>query len=163
MSSSATRCSGSNSLVEILQCHPSLQILNEPFNENFHTWEPGNPNYRDRVHDIDSLDGVLAEILAAYSGIKVLSYQLTPELLDHLVLRPDLHVIVLRRRNLLAAAVSNLVALQTNLWKTWDAERRLEEYYQQLEPLDIDDVRGVDDMDEEPARRHGPHGGAPPT
>ena len=38
--------SGSNALVEILRCHPDLTLLNEPFNENFSSWLPANPDYR---------------------------------------------------------------------------------------------------------------------
>jgi hypothetical protein len=37
--------SGSNSLVEILDCHPELTLLDEPFNENFSSWLPANPDY----------------------------------------------------------------------------------------------------------------------
>ena len=48
--------SGSNALVEILRCHPQLTRLNEPFNENFSTWLPANPDYRARVSDVASLD-----------------------------------------------------------------------------------------------------------
>src|SRR5215472_12584666 len=68
--------SGSNSLVEILDCHPELTLLVEPFNENFTTWLPGNPDYRAAVTDVTSLDRVVDGILADYSGFKVHSYQL---------------------------------------------------------------------------------------
>jgi hypothetical protein len=51
---------------------------------------------------------------------------------------PDVKVLVLRRRNLLEAVVSNLIALQTNLWKTWDADHPLEHYYTHLAPIPVD-------------------------
>lgn len=105
--------SGSNTLVEVLRCHPSLSILNEPFNENFATWLPANPDYVARVTDVASLEQVVDGILAGYSGFKLHTYQLDMGLLAHLLSRRDLHVIFLRRRNPLEAVVSSFIAEQT--------------------------------------------------
>ena len=126
--------SGSNSLVEILDCHPELTLLDEPLNEDFSSWLPANPDYRARVTDVTSLDRVVNGILADYSGFKVHTYQLEMELLAHLLCRRDLYVVFLQRRNLLEAVVSNLIAEQTGLWAAWDRERALEEYYTDLAP-----------------------------
>src|SRR5689334_20745080 len=93
--------SGSSSLYQILQLHPALNILEEPFNQGFTKWNPNHPNYLERVSDIPSLDKVLAEIFVAYNGIKVLDYQLPDELGVHLLQRPDCFIFFLRRRNLL--------------------------------------------------------------
>jgi hypothetical protein len=136
--------SGSSSLVEILDCHPELTLLlDEPFNEDFATWLPANPDYRALITDVTSLDRVVDGILADYSGFKVHSYQLDPELLAHLLRRRDLHVVFLRRRNLLEAAVSGLIAEQTGLWAAWDRDRdrALEDYYTDLAPLSVQHVR----------------------
>ena len=134
--------SGSNSLVEILDCHPELTLLlDEPFNEDFSTWLPANPDYRTLVTGVTSLDRVVNGILADYSGFKVHSYQLGTELLAHLLCRRDLYVVFLQRRNLLEAAVSGLIAEQTSLWAAWDRDRTLEDYYTDLAPLPVEDVR----------------------
>jgi LPS sulfotransferase NodH len=133
--------SGSNSLLEILDCHPELTFLNEPFNEGFSSWLPGNPDYRARINDAASLDQVIGSILADYSGFKVHTYQLETELLAHLLRRRDLYVVFLRRRNLLEAVVSNLIAEQTGLWAAWDRDRALEDYYTDLSPLSMEDIR----------------------
>ena len=133
--------SGSTSLAEILDCHPELTLLDEPFNEDFSSWLPANPDYRALVTDVTSLDRVVDGILADYSGFKVHSYQLDPELLAHLLSRRDLHVMFLRRRNLLEAAVSGLIAEQTGLWAAWDRDRALEDYYTGLAPISVQDVR----------------------
>jgi hypothetical protein len=135
--------SGSNSLLEILDCHPELNLLDEPFNESFSTWLPSNPDYRARVSDVTSLDRVVDGILADYSGFKVHTYQLETELLAHLLCRKDLHVVFLRRRNLLEAVVSNLIAEQTGLWAAWerDQDRALEDYYTDPAPLSVKDAR----------------------
>jgi hypothetical protein len=55
--------SGSSSLWQLLGAHPCLELLpDEPFNENFADWSPGNPDYLARVHDTRSLDAVLTEL-----------------------------------------------------------------------------------------------------
>jgi hypothetical protein len=134
--------SGSNSLLEILDCHPELTLLlDEPFNEDFSSWLPANPDYRALVTDVTSLDRVVDGILDDYSGFKLHSYQLDPQLLAHLLCRTDLYVVSLRRRNLLEAAVSGLIAEQTGLWAEWDRDRALEDYYTNLAPLAVEDVR----------------------
>jgi hypothetical protein len=133
--------SGSSSLVEILGCHPELSLLDEPFDEDFSSWLPGNPDYRSLVTDVTSLDRVVDGILDDYSGFKVHGYQLGPELLAHLLCRTDLYVVSLRRRNLLAAVVSWLIAEQTDLWEAWERDRALEDYYTDLAPLPVEDVR----------------------
>ncbi len=133
--------SGSSSLYQILQLHPDLQILEEPFNENFMNWNASNKNYQELVHDIPSLDVQLAEIFTSYNGVKVLDYQLPTDLAVHLLQRPDCKIIFLRRRNILQSVVSVLIAHQTQLWKKWDMTRSLEDYYRDLQPLDIADIQ----------------------
>jgi hypothetical protein len=139
--------SGSSSLFQILQLHPALHLLEEPFNENFTRWSPDNPNYRDRIHDRASLDVQLAAIFARYNGLKVLDYQLPDDLLTHLLHRSGSHLLFLRRRNLLQTVVSLLIAEQTQLWKKWDMTQPLEDYYRNLQPLDTNDVqRRIEDL-----------------
>ena len=133
--------SGSTSLFQILQLHPALHLLEEPFNELFTEWSPDNPDYREQIHDSPSLDAQLDSIFASYNGLKVLDYQLPDELIVHLLHRPEVHVLFLHRRNLLQTVVSNLIAVQTQLWKKWEITRPLEEYYRSLRPLDIADVQ----------------------
>lgn len=133
--------SGSSSLYEILQLHPDLQILEEPFNEHFTDWDPGNKNYRALIDDIPSLDGQLAEIFTTHNGLKVLDYQLPDDLAVHLLQCSDCKIIFLRRRNLLQSVVSVLIAEQTRLWKRWEMTRSLEDTYRHLRPLDIPDIQ----------------------
>jgi hypothetical protein len=132
--------SGSNALLEILRCHPDLRLLNEPFNESFSGWLPANPDYLARATDVSSFDEVVDGILADYSGFKLHTYQLDMGLLAHLLCRQDLHVIFLRRRNLLEAVVSSFIAEQTGLWSEWDRDRVLESYYTDLAPVPLEDV-----------------------
>src|SRR6266496_3472368 len=125
--------SGSSSLYQILQLHPELNILEEPFNENFTRWNRDNKNYLELIHDIASLDQQAAEIFASYNGIKMLDYQLPRDLAAHMLQRPDCKIIFLRRRNILQSVVSVLIAEQTHLWKKWEMTQPLEEYYRNLQ------------------------------
>lgn len=133
--------SGSTSLYRILQAHPELNILDEPFNEDFLSWDAANKSYRELVTDIESLDVQLAEIFRRHNGIKMLCYQLPQELEVHLLRRRDVRIIFLRRTNVLQAVVSNFIARQTQVWKRSDATKSLEHYYRHLAAIEIDDVR----------------------
>lgn len=132
--------SGSSSLYQILQLHPELNILEEPFNENFTRWNSNNKNYLELIHDIPSLDMQVAEIFTTFNGIKMLDYQLPNDLAIHMLQRLDCKIIFLRRRNLLQSVVSVLIAEQTHLWKKWEMIKPPEEYYRNLQPLDIQDI-----------------------
>ncbi len=133
--------SGSSSLYEILQSHPDLNILEDPFNENFIRWDADNKNYRELVHDIPSLEAQVAEIFSDWNGVKILDYQLPSDLIAHLFRRAICKIIFLRRRNLLQSVVSVLVAEQTQLWKKWEMTKPLDEYYRALRPLDVADIQ----------------------
>jgi len=127
--------------MKILQAHPRLSILHEPFNENRAKWGPNSKNYRALVHDIPSLDEQLSEIFTAYNGLKMLEYQLPDALNVHLLQRPDCKIIFLRRRNLLQAVVSVKIAIQSNIWQKSDLTQSIVESYRTLLPLDIADIQ----------------------
>lgn len=133
--------SGSSSLFKTLNLHPALNLLEEPFNENHSSWQAGNKDYRSLVYDRPSLDLQLAEIFSICNGFKLLDYQLPDKLTVDVLTRPEHRILFIRRRNLLQAIVSVLIAQQTQLWKKWEMERPIEEYYKQLRPLDIAEVQ----------------------
>lgn len=133
--------SGSSSLYQILQLHPELNILEEPFNEGFAAWSPDGKTYLDRLVDLPAFEEVLAEIFASYNGLKLLNYQLDDYLNTYLFEREDFLFIFLRRRNILQSVVSCMVADQTGLWKKWEMKKSFEEYYRHLEPLDISAIQ----------------------
>ena len=129
--------SGSSNLLRVLQLHPQLHIAEEPFMRKYPIWNPGEPNYLERIVDIASLEEQLAELFAKFEGIKVQNYQLPEVLYTHLLLRPDLKIIALRRRNVLQQAVSGCIAEQTGIWKIWDLHGDLATAYQGLRPIDL--------------------------
>jgi hypothetical protein len=133
--------SGSSSLYQILQLHPSLNILEEPFNEGFAEWSPNGKTYLDKIVDIPSFDEQLADIFSEYNGLKMLNYQLDDDVLAYLLEKKDLFFIFLRRRNILQSVVSTMIADQTGLWKMWEMNRTFGEYYKQLKPLNISEIQ----------------------
>lgn len=136
--------SGSTSLVRAIDSHPDVRLLMEPFNERFATQH--GVDHRSRATDEAALDALLEEIYAEHNGIKALDYQLPRPLYAHMLLGPR-RVLFLHRRNLLQAVVSHRMSEQTELWHKWDTDRPASDHYDELEPLQITDVRKrVDDL-----------------
>lgn len=138
--------SGSTSFVRAMERHPRIRILNEPFSETFNEHHPHHPNYHRDVTDRASLDRLLPDMFSECNGTKVLSYQRPRELYEHLLGRPDVRVILMRRANLLRSVVSMVVSEQTDVWHAWDVQRPIEELYAELRPLDVSDVRARMDV-----------------
>lgn len=108
--------SGSTNLSIVLQQHPEIKIAEEPFHKTYSWRNPGKKNHIDFIHDEQSLDIELDELFAEYNGLKVLEYQLSDQLNLHLLSRPDIRIIFLRRKNLLQSLVSDEIATQTHIW-----------------------------------------------
>ncbi len=134
---------GGTILYRVLQLHPELNIAMEPLHPRYHTWSPGEPDYIDLIIDIPSLEEQLAVLFSRYNGIKVCDYQLSEELYTHLLLRPDIEVITLYRRNTLQQTVSGFIAEQTGFWQKRDFKGDAETAYPPLQPIDLDDLRSL--------------------
>lgn len=134
--------SGSTNLLQALRQHPEIRIAEEPFHKCYHSWVRDEPNYVDLISDVSTLERQLAALYAKYDGIKVLDYQLAKELYTHLLLKPDIKVIALRRRNLLQSIISRIIAQQNGIWIIRDTKGSLDDSYRMLEPASIDDARG---------------------
>lgn len=117
-------------------------MADEPFHRHYRSWAGDEPNHVDHVSDTVSLDRQLAMIFERYDGLKLLDYQLPEELCTHLLLRPDIKVVSLKRRNLLQTIVSEQIALQSGIWKIWELkEGTLDEAYDGLEDVPLDRIR----------------------
>ena len=144
---------GSTNIFRIMERHPDLDLLGEPFNENFVRWAPGNEDFRSQVRDISSLDATVDRIFTQHGGFKLQGYQLygdevgglpcdlDSDLVGHLLQRDDVRFIFLKRLNVLQSVVSNLISNQTGIWQKWDLKGPIDELYAQLNPLDVEDVR----------------------
>ena len=129
--------SGSTSLLDILNVHPELNLVEEPFHESFSIWHPDEKNYAALIEDRTTLDAQLSDIFSKYNGMKVLDYQLSYELYAYLLLKPWLKVIVLRRKNVLQAAVSVFIAKQTGIWNIRDLDPESGNSYYKLQAIPL--------------------------
>lgn len=105
--------SGSTTLADVLNLHPEITICHEPFAE-----QP--------VAGLEGVDATLEAVVRepwCATGIKHV-YNLTwpfqseraYEYNEHLLLHPDWLPVLLWRRNLFAAALSNAIAMQLDAW-----------------------------------------------
>jgi LPS sulfotransferase NodH len=116
--------SGSTTLAQVLNLHPELRILEEPFGDRAARC----------VEDLDeSLEALVKEPWSA-TGIKHVynfAWPFPPDQADqcnrHLLLRPGWVVVFLWRRNLFEAALSNVIAQQLQAWDTATGKQRLQE------------------------------------
>jgi LPS sulfotransferase NodH len=133
--------SGSTSLARALNCFPTGRCLIEPFH-------PGR--YRGLPHDIalhkQSVRIPLLSIWRSYNGIKHVweatgwPFVEQPSLNEELLLQPDLHVILLLRRNYLQRYISNYLCRHTSYWIGERDEFAMRVRRCQLSPLHPDHI-----------------------
>ena len=129
--------SGSTTLANLLNLHPCLNILVEPFHENFHLWSPKNPNYLEQVVDTASLDSQLARIFETHNGIKTINWPLPFELYAHMLSDEQKRIIFLRRRNMLRAGMSNAISHRIGVWKKQDLPSNADALYEGLGEIPV--------------------------
>ena len=103
--------------MNVLNCHPDISCLREPFNPDI-----SGMRFLERVVSLRAADETLADIWSTYDGIKHvwdetggpfgsdISYNL------QLLAQPGVRVLVLNRRNQLQRLVSLELAKQTQTW-----------------------------------------------
>lgn len=133
---SLARC-GSTTLMRVLNCHPDIRCIAEPFNaKHIHR------QYWERVKDSASLDDTLEEIWKTYNGIKHIwdarTWPFEPSLNEHLLLRPDHRVLFLNRRNSLRRLVSLQLSEQTDVWHMFTESDRKRVTEWQFKPINAD-------------------------
>jgi len=114
---------GSTTLTRLLNLHPQIRCLEEPFNRDYHS------EYALRVTDRESLCAALDEIYQIHNGIKHVAdpdgwpfenVELNCDLLDC----SGCKFILLRRLNILKRLVSQEIADQTGIWHFWEESDR---------------------------------------
>lgn len=136
----ASARSGSNSLTAILNQHPLISLMYEPFNEFRKEWAEDKISYKKDTKTIKDLDRALEEVHQSYNGLKTLSYQLPKDLTEHLLVKKGYTVVFLYRENHLKSVISRLIAVQTNIWTTEQKEKQ-QEQPKTLASLDIKEMR----------------------
>lgn len=133
--------SGSTSLARVLNDSEDVKMVIEPFNPDYTTWYPNEPDYSDRVKDEKSLDDVANELFTRFTAIKTLNYQLDTELYEHLMLREELKVILLYRKSVVESVLSAEIGKQTNAWHKDELNATAINAYSQLKPVDIEEIQ----------------------
>jgi hypothetical protein len=121
---SLARC-GSETLVSILNCHPEILCVSEPFNrDNF------EGQYQERVHNEASLHAALNDLWKEYTAIKHVwdasgwPFTDVPEFNRLILQAPGQKIICLTRKNSLKRVVSLCMAEQTKRWGVFSDEDR---------------------------------------
>jgi hypothetical protein len=129
--------------MNVLNCHPEVCCLREPFNPD----QSGN-TYLGRVHDLASLDSTIASIWRVHNGIKhVWDWSGWPFGQDmtfnlRLTAQPGVRVVLLTRKNHLQRLISYEIAAQTNVWQREDTANACADVTpRELGPLDPASLR----------------------
>jgi len=129
----ASARTGSTTLADLLEAHPAVSCLAEPFNPE-HGIKWGKKRYCQQLEDGTPLHEVVRDIFSEYTGFKHLAEQLTRSQNEDLIQFPNARRIFLWRRNHLQRAVSNHISMQAGHWKS-DSNKIL---VAKMEPLDIE-------------------------
>lgn len=132
--------SGSTILAQVLDLHPDVCVLIEPFHPNFHTWSGGNKNYLAEIRDTASLDEQVGEIFQRYDGIKVTGHPLDLTLNEHMLARGAHRIVFLTRKNLLRASVSAAIAERTGVWQKSDHPEDPSDLHRKIGDLPLSEI-----------------------
>jgi LPS sulfotransferase NodH len=130
----ATARTGSTSLARVLGESSDVKMAIEPFHEGFSKWNPEEKNYSKLIVDSETMNQALDDLFSRYTAIKVLDYQLDPEVYYSMLKRKDFKILFLRRKNIVQSVLSNLVAEKTSEWHKQDNI----EIYKNLKPINLD-------------------------
>jgi hypothetical protein len=126
---------GSTSLMHVLNCHPQIRCLREPFN-------PTNVDAIKGASDIASLDQTLNKIWTDYNGFKHVwdstgwPFGTRTELNRQLLRTPQHRILFLNRRNILRRLVSYEMSRQSGVWDATPSERCKMAAFK-FQPIDI--------------------------
>jgi LPS sulfotransferase NodH len=112
--------SGSTSLAKTLASSPDVNLSMETFHPKYSEWNPDERDYSKTIKSEEDMKEALKEILKKYNAMKVLKYQFPKEIYSAMLLEEGIKIINLSRRNAFDAALSSLIAQQTNVWQKED-------------------------------------------
>ena len=129
---------GSENLCRTLGSGSGKPALSESFNPRYPLWgEPGPYEYVE-PKTRESLYETIDDIEQSYSGLKTMTYQLTPSLNEALACRQETAAIFLYRRDVIAAAVSQEVGMISSHWHTFgDASVAQRNARMQIDPVAV--------------------------
>jgi len=132
----ASARTGSTTLADLLNSHPAVSCLREPFNPE-HGIKWGKKPYARQLQEGVPLCDVVRDIFSEYTGFKHLTEQLTPANNNALIQFPACRRIFLWRRNHLQRVISNYISMRAGHWHS-DVNKILVANFQ---PIDIDELK----------------------
>ena len=130
--------SGSTSLAKTLASSADVQLSMETFHPKYAEWNPDEKNYSKAIKSKEDMSKALIEISKKYNAMKVLKYQFPKRIYSAMLLEPGIKIINLSRRNAFDAALSSLIAQQTNIWQKEDGEK-----VKELKPIQIYKIQEI--------------------
>lgn len=118
--------SGSTSLAKTLDVSPDITLSMETFHPRYIQWNPDENDYSKTIKTEENMSKALNEISKKYNAMKVLKYQFSKKIYSTMLLEKDIKIINLSRKNAFDAALSSLIAQQTNIWQKED-EKEVEQ------------------------------------
>jgi LPS sulfotransferase NodH len=112
--------SGSTSLAETLNASPDVNMSIETFHPKYSEWNPDERDYSNTIKTEEQMQKALEEISEKYNAMKILKYQFSKKIYSAMLLTKGVKIINLSRRNAFDAALSSLIAQQTNIWQKED-------------------------------------------
>jgi hypothetical protein len=92
----------------------------EPFHPKYIEWHPDEKDYANIIKSEDDIKKAIKEISKRYNAMKVLKYQFSKRVYTAMLLEKGIKIINLSRKNAFDAALSSLIAQQTNIWQKED-------------------------------------------
>lgn len=118
--------SGSTSLAKTLESSPDVNLSMETFHPKYAQWNPEERDYSKSIKSEEDMREALKEISKKYNAMKVLKYQFTKRIYSAMLLEKGIKIVNLSRRNAFDAALSSLIAQQTNVWQKEDNVEQVE-------------------------------------
>ena len=114
--------SGSTSLAKTLDASPDVNMSIETFHPKYIQWYPNETDYSKSIQNGEDMIKALDEISKKYNAMKVLKYQFPREIYSLMLQQENTKIINLSRKNTFDAALSSLIAQQTNIWQKDDTK-----------------------------------------
>ena len=130
--------SGSTSLAKTLDASPDVNLSMETFHPKYLSWNPDEKDYSSTIKSEEDMKNALEKIFRKYNAMKVLKYQFPKRIYSTMLLEKGINIINLSRKNAFDAALSSLIAQQTNIW-----QKENEKEVKELSPIPIFKIQEI--------------------
>ena len=118
---------GSTTLMKLVNCHPGIKCLFEPFNTGNVSQLASRLQVVQQTHGLAAAVGTLWTVCNGFKHVwhnDGWPFVSEPELNYQILLLPGVSIVLLSRRNLLRRAISVQISDQMKVWVPWNDEQR---------------------------------------